>query len=115
MGEHVGATGKQMVLTTHNPLVLDGLALGNDDVRLFTVDRTEAGATVIRRVLNGGAAEGRGERGDDVGDVAVGAARRRAPGVVSPAVRVGIVCEGSTDFAVLRVLCGELLGTEDCS
>jgi hypothetical protein len=28
-------------------------------------------------------------------------------------VRVGIVCEGSTDFAVLRVLCGELLGTTD--
>jgi energy-coupling factor transporter ATP-binding protein EcfA2 len=50
MGEHVGAAGKQIVLTTHNPLVLDGLALGNDDIRLFTVDRTEAGATVIRRV-----------------------------------------------------------------
>jgi hypothetical protein len=28
-------------------------------------------------------------------------------------VRVGIVCEGSTDFAVLRVVCGELLGTKD--
>ena len=50
MGEHVGATEKQIVLTTHNPLVLDGLALANDDIRLFTVDRTEAGATVIRRV-----------------------------------------------------------------
>jgi predicted ATPase len=50
MGEHVGASGKQIVMTTHNPLVLDGLALGNDEVRLFTVDRTEAGATVIRRV-----------------------------------------------------------------
>lgn len=50
MGEHVGATEKQIVLTTHNPLVLDGLALDSDDIRLFTVDRTEAGATVIRRV-----------------------------------------------------------------
>jgi hypothetical protein len=30
-------------------------------------------------------------------------------------VRVAIVCEGSTDFAVLRVLCGELLGTADLS
>jgi hypothetical protein len=30
-------------------------------------------------------------------------------------VRVGIVCEGSTDFAVLRVVCGELLGTRDLS
>lgn len=38
------------MLTTHNPLVLDGLALANDDIRLFTVDRTEVGATVIRRV-----------------------------------------------------------------
>ncbi len=28
-------------------------------------------------------------------------------------MRVGIVCEGSTDFAVLRVVCGELLGTKD--
>lgn len=50
LGEHVGASGKQIVLTTHNPLVLDGLALANDDIRLFTVDRTESGATVIRRV-----------------------------------------------------------------
>jgi hypothetical protein len=30
-------------------------------------------------------------------------------------VRVGIVCEGSTDFAVLRVVCGEVLGTKDLS
>lgn len=29
------------------------------------------------------------------------------------AVRVGIVCEGSTDFAVLRALCAELLGAND--
>ncbi|KYF61559.1 hypothetical protein BE11_12835 [Sorangium cellulosum] len=50
MGEHVAATGKQIVLTTHNPLVLDGLALANDDIRLFTVDRSEDGATMIRRV-----------------------------------------------------------------
>jgi hypothetical protein len=28
---------------------------------------------------------------------------------------VGIVCEGSTDFAVLRVVCGELLGIKDLS
>jgi hypothetical protein len=28
-------------------------------------------------------------------------------------VNVGIVCEGSTDFAVLRVVCGALLGTRD--
>jgi hypothetical protein len=42
---------RQIILTTHDPLVLDGLALGNNDIRLFTADRTEEGATVIHRVL----------------------------------------------------------------
>jgi hypothetical protein len=41
---------RQVLLTTHNPLVLDALALGDPDVRLFTVDRTESGETVVRRV-----------------------------------------------------------------
>ncbi|AKT37475.1 AAA family ATPase [Chondromyces crocatus] len=41
---------KQVLLTTHNPLVLDGLALNNDRIRLFTVDRTTAGHTVVHRV-----------------------------------------------------------------
>ncbi|MBW2736575.1 MAG: AAA family ATPase [Deltaproteobacteria bacterium] len=41
---------KQLLLTTHNPLVLDGLPLDHDDVRLFAVDRTRHGKTVVNRV-----------------------------------------------------------------
>jgi energy-coupling factor transporter ATP-binding protein EcfA2 len=41
---------KQVLLTSHNPLVLDGLPLQNDDVRLFTVERSRMGKTVIQRV-----------------------------------------------------------------
>jgi predicted ATPase len=50
MAEHVKKAKRQVLLTTHNPLVLDGLALGDDDIRLFTVDRTTAGHTVVSRV-----------------------------------------------------------------
>jgi energy-coupling factor transporter ATP-binding protein EcfA2 len=50
MGEHVSSEQKQILLTTHNPLVLDGLDLGNKDVRLFTVERADSGATVVHRV-----------------------------------------------------------------
>jgi len=41
---------KQLLLTTHNPLVLDGLPLQDERVRLFTVSRTETGRTSVRRV-----------------------------------------------------------------
>lgn len=41
---------RQMLLTSHNPLVLDGLPLRNDAVRLFTVERSNRGKTVVRRV-----------------------------------------------------------------
>ena len=41
---------KQLLLTSHNPLVLDGLPLGNNDVRLFTVERSNRGKTVVTRV-----------------------------------------------------------------
>lgn len=51
MGAHVAAMRKQVVLATHNPLVLDGLDLANDDIRLFAVDRAESGETVIHRIL----------------------------------------------------------------
>lgn len=37
-------------MTTHNPLVLDGLNLTNDDIRLFTTDRRKNGHVEIRRV-----------------------------------------------------------------
>jgi energy-coupling factor transporter ATP-binding protein EcfA2 len=37
--------------TTHNPLVLDGLDLTDDRIRLFAADRNSEGHTGIRRVL----------------------------------------------------------------
>jgi predicted ATPase len=40
---------RQVFLTTHNPLVLDGLPLQDKRVRLFTVDRDNVGQSVIRR------------------------------------------------------------------
>ena len=42
---------RQILLTTHNPLVLDGLPLQDEGVRLFTVSRTSAGRTTLRRVV----------------------------------------------------------------
>jgi energy-coupling factor transporter ATP-binding protein EcfA2 len=45
------ATGdRQVLMTSHNPLVLDGLPLREDAVRLFTVERSSGGKTVISRV-----------------------------------------------------------------
>jgi energy-coupling factor transporter ATP-binding protein EcfA2 len=43
------AVKRQVFLTTHNPLVLDGLRLQDNRVRLFTVDRDNTGRSVIRR------------------------------------------------------------------
>ena len=42
---------RQILLTTHNPLILDGLPLQDDRVRLFTVSRTDSGRTSVRRVV----------------------------------------------------------------
>ncbi|MCG3775408.1 MAG: hypothetical protein JW395_2246 [Nitrospira sp.] len=42
---------QQLLLTSHNPQVLDGLPLQDDQVRLFTVARTSRGRTVVRRVV----------------------------------------------------------------
>ena len=44
-------SNRQVLLTTHNPLVLDGLPLQDDRVRLFAVDRSKQGKTVVRRVI----------------------------------------------------------------
>ena len=44
------ARPRQILLTTHNPLVLDGLPLQDSRVRLFTVSRTNKGRTSVRRV-----------------------------------------------------------------
>jgi hypothetical protein len=42
--------GRQLLLTSHNPQVLDGLKLQDDRVRLFTVSRTSTGRTTVRRI-----------------------------------------------------------------
>ena len=42
---------RQIFLTTQNPLSLDGLPLQEDQVRLFTVSRTEKGRTVVKRIV----------------------------------------------------------------
>lgn len=41
---------KHVFLTTHNPLVLDGLDLRNDDIHLFAVDRDSNGYAQIKRI-----------------------------------------------------------------
>ena len=41
---------KTVFLTTHNPLVLDGLDLQDDRIRLFTVDRTAKGYVKLNRI-----------------------------------------------------------------
>ncbi len=41
---------RQVLLTTHNPLVLDGLPLADDRVRLFRVERRPDGKTDVKRV-----------------------------------------------------------------
>jgi hypothetical protein len=41
---------KQVILTTHNPAILDGLDLSDDEQRLVVVELTKAGYTRVRRV-----------------------------------------------------------------
>lgn len=41
---------KQALITTHNPAILDGLDLTNDDIRLFAVSRNGEGKTICRRI-----------------------------------------------------------------
>lgn len=48
--EQVLNNDKHVFLTTHNPLVLDGLDISNDDIRLFAVDRDKNGYAQIKRI-----------------------------------------------------------------
>jgi len=43
-------SSKQALFTTHNPFILDGLDLTDDEQRLFVVYRTQQGHTVAKRV-----------------------------------------------------------------
>ena len=54
---------RQILLTTHNPLILDGLPLQEERVRLFTVSRTNSGRTAIQRVVVNEKLLERAERG----------------------------------------------------
>lgn len=49
---------KQVILTTHNPAILDGLNLDDDEQRLFVVSRGRNGSTKVKRVQKGANAEG---------------------------------------------------------
>lgn len=49
---------KQVILTTHNPAVLDGLNLDDDDQRLFVVSRGPKGQTKLKRFVKPSAREG---------------------------------------------------------
>jgi predicted ATPase len=51
MVEWVLDRDRQLLMTCHNPLVLDGLPLQDERVRLFAVDRSYGGMTIIRRVV----------------------------------------------------------------
>lgn len=42
---------RQALLTVHNPLVLDGLPINDDRIRLFAIDRDNDGVTRIKRVV----------------------------------------------------------------
>ena len=44
--------GKQVIFTTHNPAILDGLNLNDDEQRLFVIERNVSGHTKIRRVTH---------------------------------------------------------------
>lgn len=41
---------RQLLFTAHNPMVLDGLDLNDDEVRLFAVERNSEGHTTVRRI-----------------------------------------------------------------
>ena len=41
---------KQVIVTTHNPAILDGLNLSDDEQRLYTVYRNDEGRTRVRRI-----------------------------------------------------------------
>lgn len=49
---------KQVIVTTHNPSILDGLNLNDDEQRLFVVSRNKLGHTKIKRVEKKGLQNG---------------------------------------------------------
>lgn len=43
--------GKQVIITTHNPAMLDGIRLGDADTRLYAVERSDSGSTLMNEIL----------------------------------------------------------------
>ena len=50
LAELAKAHDKQAIVTTHNPAILDGLDLNDDEQRLFVVSRNKLGHTRVKRV-----------------------------------------------------------------
>lgn len=50
IGELAKKHEKQLLITTHNPAILDGMNLFDDEIRLFEVFRTDNGDTKTRRI-----------------------------------------------------------------
>ena len=42
--------GKQVIITTHNPAMLDGLRIGDEETRLFAVERSDGGSTLMNEI-----------------------------------------------------------------
>lgn len=41
---------KQVIITTHNPAVLDGICLGNENTKLYAVERSDSGSTLLKEI-----------------------------------------------------------------
>lgn len=50
LAELATKSNKQALITTHNPAILDGLNLHDDEQRLFVVSRSDAGHTIAERI-----------------------------------------------------------------
>lgn len=42
--------GKQVIITTHNPAMLDGIRLGDAETRLYAVERSDNGSTLMNEI-----------------------------------------------------------------
>lgn len=50
IGELALKNGKQVLITTHNPAILDGMNLNDDSQRLYVVTRNDEGKTQVKRI-----------------------------------------------------------------
>ena len=51
--------GKQVIFTTHNPAILDGLDLSDENQRLFVISRNRKGRTKAKRIFKNNTPEGK--------------------------------------------------------